>query len=331
MIFHSFRKIWKPEIYQGKPVMKGYFEGWYFKSANSDGNYICAIIPGVSFDNEGKDSHCFIQFFTNISNEANYYRYDTSDFSYSRDLFDIRLGKSTFRLNGIDIDIEDETSRIKGTLNFQKIVPWPVKWVSPGAMGWYAFIPFMECYHGVLSFNHRIQGQLLINDKKIDFSEGKGYIEKDWGKSFPEYHIWLQTNHFADPGTSLIASIANIPWLGKYFDGFLIGLLYKEKVYTFTTYSGAKLDRFELDEHKLIIHVRSKHYSLEIEVSRTGGTELRTPLLGEMEGRLLESLSATTYVSLYRSMRNGRELIYSDTGKNTGLEIEGQIPKTLKL
>ena len=169
MVFHSFLKIWKPEIYQGKPVTKGYFEGWYFKSASSDGNYICAFIPGVSFDSAGKDPHCFIQFFTNINNVSKYYRYDLSHFSYSRDSFDVRLEKSTFRLNGLDIDIEDKTSRIKGTLNFHGIIPWPVKWFSPGAMGWFAFVPFMECYHGVLSFNHRIKGQLLINDKMVDF------------------------------------------------------------------------------------------------------------------------------------------------------------------
>ena len=227
VIFHNLRKIWKPEIYQGKAVMKGYFEGWYYKLADKNGNYICAIIPGVSFDYQGKDSHCFIQFLTNsISNLSNYYRYDIKDFSYSPDSLDIRLGRSTFRLNGIDLDIEDDASSITGALKFYNMTPWPVKLFSPGAMGWYAFVPFMECYHGVLSFNHQIEGQLSVDGVKIDLNGGKGYIEKDWGKSFPKYHIWLQTNHFTNPGTSLLVSVANIPWLGKYFDGFLIGLLY---------------------------------------------------------------------------------------------------------
>ena len=31
---------------------------------------------------------------------------------------------------------------------------WPVKVTSPGAMGPYAFVPFMECYHGVVSMDH---------------------------------------------------------------------------------------------------------------------------------------------------------------------------------
>ena len=170
LIFHSLRKIWKPEIYQGKSVMKDYFEGWYYKLADKDGNYICAVIPGVSFDNEGKDSHCFIQFLNNIGNQSNYYRYDIKDFSYSRDLLNIRLGRSIFQIDGIDLDIEDDTSSIKGALKFYNITPWPIKSFSPGAMGWYAFILFMECFHGVLSFNHQIKGQLLVNRKEIDFN-----------------------------------------------------------------------------------------------------------------------------------------------------------------
>ena len=46
-IFKNIRKIWKPAMYQGKSQMKGYFEGWYYKLADKNGQYISAIIPGV--------------------------------------------------------------------------------------------------------------------------------------------------------------------------------------------------------------------------------------------------------------------------------------------
>jgi hypothetical protein len=53
-------------------------------------------------------------------------------------------------------------------------------------MGWYSFIPFMECKHGIVSANHKIKGKITVNNQIIDFDEGQGYIEKDWGTSFPE-------------------------------------------------------------------------------------------------------------------------------------------------
>ncbi|MCK7537696.1 MAG: tocopherol cyclase family protein [Marinilabiliales bacterium] len=32
--------------------------------------------------------------------------------------------------------------------------------------------------------------------KMADFSGGRGYIEKDWGHSFPSAYVWMQSNHF---------------------------------------------------------------------------------------------------------------------------------------
>ncbi len=52
--------------------------------------------------------------------------------------------------------------------------------------------PAMECYHGVVSMYHLLSGHLEINGDKVDFSGGKGYIEKDWGRSMPSDWIWIQ-------------------------------------------------------------------------------------------------------------------------------------------
>jgi hypothetical protein len=188
----------------------------------------------------------------------------------------------------------------------------------------------MECYHGVLSFDHLIEGQLEFNGKSIDFDDGRGYIEKDWGRSFPNYHIWIQTNHFDKPGTSLMVSIANIPWIGKSFDGFLVGLWHEGHLYKMTTYTGAKITNFRYDREKLEIQVQTKHHRLEIETTYEKGEELRTPIAGEMQGRLSESLSAETKVRLYGLTKNIETLIFNGTGRHTGLEIEGNLPIRLR-
>ena len=63
-------------------------------------------------------------------------------------------------------------------------------------MGWYSFVPFMECKHGIVSVNHDLSGILNVNDEVLISDGGKGYIEKDWGTSFPEAWIWMQSNNF---------------------------------------------------------------------------------------------------------------------------------------
>jgi tocopherol cyclase len=329
LIFRNIRKIWKPAIYQGKKSMKGYFEGWYYKFADKDGKNIGALIPGVSFDKDGKHSHSFIQFIDDSGVSSHYFRYPVTEFSTIDENSGIRVGQSYFSPSEVSVKIDEPHFSIRGELAFKGISPWPVKLFSPGAMGWYAFVPAMECYHGVLSFDHLIVGGLELNNKFVDYTGGRGYIEKDWGRSFPRYHIWIQTNHFEQSGSSLMASIANIPWLGNSFDGFIIGLWHNNQLYRFTTYTGAKITNIQYEKNKLVLCVQSKKHRLEIEVSYLKGAELITPVSGEMKGRLSESLSASTYIRLFQLDKGLERLLFEGTGYHTGLEIEGELPARL--
>jgi tocopherol cyclase len=326
LIFRSIRRIWRPAMYQGKMSMKGYFEGWYYKFADKTEKQVFALIPGVSFAKDGQQSHSFIQFIGDSGRSSRYFRFNIKDFSTSDNSSGIRIGKSYFSPARIEVDINQPPDSIKGSLSFKGLTPWPVKLLSPGAMGWYAFVPAMECYHGVLSFDHLIEGGLEFNGQYIDFSGGRGYIEKDWGSSFPSYHIWLQTNHFTTPGTSLMVSVANVPWLKNSFDGFIAGFYHDGRLYPFTTYSGARIVYLHYDQKKLKLHFQSKQYRLEISVSCQRGAELLTPVQGAMQGRLSESLAASTHLKFFRLDQGREDLVFEDEGRHTGLEIEGALP-----
>jgi tocopherol cyclase len=61
----------------------------------------------------------------------------------------------------------------KGEVEFSNQVPWRKKGYSPGIMGPFSFMPFMECYHGILSMDHSIKGSLTIDGEEIDFNNGR--------------------------------------------------------------------------------------------------------------------------------------------------------------
>jgi tocopherol cyclase len=175
-----------------------------------------------------------------------------------------------------------------------------------------------------LSLDHEITGTIYINGDSKDFTGGRGYIEKDWGRSFPRYHIWLQTNHFDTPGTSLMLSIANIPWFNSYFDGFIAGLLYNDRLYRFATYTGARITKLDYDDKQLNIQISSKKHRLKIVTALTGGMELRSPVLGNMSGRLSESLQSEVSVSLHEIHDNDKRPIFQGTGRHAGFEMAGR-------
>ena len=60
-MLYRFKKIYRPEIFQGYKKREGYFEGWYFKLVDKEVKNLFAIIPGVSISNIKDDSHAFIQ------------------------------------------------------------------------------------------------------------------------------------------------------------------------------------------------------------------------------------------------------------------------------
>jgi len=208
-------------------------------------------------------------------------------------------------------------------LNFVNQIKWPNKWYSPGIMGPYSFVPFMECYHGILSMDHAIDGQLTIHNEIIDFTGGKGYMEKDWGHSFPSAYIWMQTNHFSQPNVSLKASVAKIPWLKSSFVGFIAGLWLNNELIEFTTYNASQLKKSFVDTHKVELILENSKYRLEIKAIRHETTELASPILGFMDGRIHESMTSEINVLLFN--KKTQKIVFQDIGRNAGLEVAGKI------
>jgi len=316
---------WRPAAYHGHGRARGFFEGWYFKSVTRDESRALAVIPGVALAPDPADSHAFVQFADAGRGRTHYCRYPLSEFRTHPSRFEIRIGPNEFRGDGLSLDLRGAGADVRGRLAFRGVESWPVRIFSPGVMGWYAFVPRMECYHAVLSFDHRIEGALDIDGAAVDFGGGKGYIEKDWGASFPAAWIWFQTNHFDEDGVCLFGSVAKIPWRGRFFTGFLFALWRGGRLSPFTTCGGARITRLEVDAERIVIDVENRRLALEIRAERREGVDLPAPVLGAMSSKVNESLKARIEARLYRKGGAGRALLFAGTGRSAGLEFVGDI------
>lgn len=322
MLYKRINAFFNPEQFQGWGKNQKYFEGWYFKVVNADETKAFAFIPGIAMDEEG-NKNAFIQVLDGIKKTSAYHRFDASLFIPAEGKFLVDIGDNSFSENKIVLNLSD----VKGELNFTGNIPWPKPFYSPGIMGPYAFVPFMECYHGIVSMDHTIHGEIEVNNEKINFDNGRGYIEKDWGRSFPSAYIWLQTNHFSKPGISLKASVAKIPWIRNSFVGFIAGLWLHDRLIRFTTYNKSVLRKTFVDTEKAEIVIENKNYRLEILAHRDRATALASPILGLMDGRIEESMTSRTEVQLYD--KKSRQIIFNDTGRNTGLEVAGKVEEIM--
>ena len=324
-IFNYVHSVLNPDLYHGTHMAGPFFEGWYFKLIDASQHKRWCIIPGVYIGKDPADTHAFLQVMDGVSGQSSYQPFNFRDFSARQDRFEVTLGGSRFTNQGIRLELAQPDLSLRGAVDFGPVSPWPVTLLSPGVMGWYAWVPGMECYHGVISLDHSLQGALEINGEKVDFSGGRGYIEKDWGKSFPRAWVWMQTNHFSRPGSSLTFSAAIIPWGKKSFDGFFAGLLTGGRLHRFATYTGAHLEEITVGDRSVHAVMSDRSSRLEITASQTGGGTLRAPTLARMDRRITETLSAQVQAKL--SLRHGRRwtVEFDDAGLHAGLEVNGRL------
>lgn len=312
--------IYKPEVFQGNLDKKNYFEGWYFKHVSADLKNVYTFIPGISLNDA--DPHAFIQVLNGITGESEYIPFPTSEFSWRKDKLYVKIGKSVFTDSYVNIDLKVGNVKVTGLIEYLNVVRYPKKLFSPGIMGWYSFIPYMECKHGIVSVNHELKGKLHVNDQAIDFRKGKGYIEKDWGTSFPEAWLWIQANNFNDSATSFCFSVAKIPWRGKFFTGFIAFLYYNRKFHLFSTYNGSVINEVKRNANSVFLELRNRKNIIRINTVSKKSGELRAPVSGSMSRRIKESNDAIVSVALYNT---DNKALYTDTSKRSGMELIDKI------
>lgn len=317
----ALTRLRSPALYQGGDTQRRYFEGWYFKAVDGEARRAVAVIPGVSFSEDGRVSQSFVQLIRE-GGRTRVFSYPAAAFRFARrPPFAVAVAGSTFTERGMSLDLRDDAGTASGDVGFGPWAPWPVTARSPGIMGWYRYVPRMECYHGVLSMAHSLDGKLTIDGDHIDFRGGRGYIEKDWGRSFPSSWVWAQSNHFSRASVSVTCSVAKIPWVSGSFVGHIAGILIDGRLHRFATYTGAWLAAIETGTGSFRIVLRDRSKELEIRGSGAATGVLQAPVLGAMGGRAVESIGGELWVRL-RELRGWRAVtLFEGAGAHAGIEV----------
>lgn len=307
-----------PYLFQGEKYLNkpnnysNYFEGWYFK--NSNNLETISFIPGI---NISKTKEAFIQIITN--NGSYFVDYNITDFKFGIKPFYIKIGNNIFSKDGIFIDINDNNQNliINGNIKYSDSININSNIINPNIMGPFSYIPFMECNHAILSMKNNANGIIKINNRKINFDNSTGYIEKDWGCSFPKSYIWCQGNNFENSNASFMLSIADIPFKAFNFIGIICVLMIGNNEFKFTTYNNTKLLKYCINKNYLDITLKKDPYYLNIQSKNYQKQKLSAPIEGKMEKDIFESVSSLITVTLIKN----DSVIFSDTSNNCGLEI----------
>lgn len=328
------RGVRHPEGYHGRGASGHFFEGWYLKLVSADLTQRWAVIPGIfkgpgsKFDNPTANPHdneSFVQVLQGIDGKSWFNSFPVEAFQASDRGFQVAVAGNTFDSSGMTLNLP----QLQGRIDFKTAMdPWPVTLAAPGIMGWFGLVPFMQCFHGIVSFGHELAGSLTIDGKEVSFDGGRGYIEKDWGRAFPDGYVWLHTNHIDfDPDASLIASVAVIPWLGSAFRGFIVGLKHNGRLLRWATWNGSVERRLSIDDYSVEWVLSGPDGVLELSAERKRGGLLHAPPRTTMQERVEETMDATVKIRLLDT--DGLRVLAEGKGQCAGMEVFGDLDRLL--
>jgi hypothetical protein len=301
-----------PFLFQGSIKKPNYFEGWYYKHVHEESNRSISFIFGIST----RDPHAFIQIITSNPLVTTYVRYPLESFQAFENGY--RCGDSFFAPDKVIMNVKDETISVSGELHLSQLTPIHRNVYAPNIMGPFAYLGNMECNHGVVSMNHQVNGTIIVNGEAWTFSDQVGYIEKDWGRSFPRRYIWIQGNHF-DQDAALMVSVADIPFMGSHFEGVICQLNVQDHVYRIATYTGARCTGIRHTNDGFTLTLKQGSLSLDVTAHVPQQGILKSPSMGAMTQTIKEGLGGTIDLVLHRKGQSDLQL----TSTHCGIEIEG--------
>lgn len=310
----------KQAYFQGKNKKRRYFEGWYFKCISADRKHAIAIIPGMAIDPQG-NRQAFIQVINAVTGKTWYHHFPYPEFNARTDRFDVEIENNSFNAQGLSLNVDTAEGSIKGRLTFHNSHPFPKGLKHPGIMGPFGLVPFMECYHAIIHLYHEIKGEIDLDGELMDFNGGVGYIEKDYGRSFPKTYLWLQASHFEAGDASFVFSRANIPFLGMEFPGFFAYFTdFNGITRRFATYNFSRLEKWEVDTAKgsCAGELEGPNGALAFKAQMASGGRLRAPVDGLMDREIVESITAKVWLRL---TNNQGDVIFESISSEAGMEI----------
>lgn len=278
-----------PSNLRGFMNRPSYFEGWFQKIYAVEHRASVLIIYGYATQNP-PERFGFIQILLPNERPLLYY-FPKHEVDLDLTNHVVRMGNNL--LSTQEITIASEVLQ----MNLRLSVKHPVQSLK-NTMGYTYYIPNLPCYHAVVNPAHWVSGDIQFNGNSIELTNERGYLEKNWGTSFPQDYLWLHALDPSDSGVSLLFSCASMHWMGRTFRKHVGHIRYK----------GIEMDLRELKQVTIrcvkesslsySITLSSKTISLRIEVVSVRQVTFKGPDQGQMSRDIIHHADANMLVTI---------------------------------
>lgn len=287
-----------------------FFEGWYYKMVYPDGNRFLICIFGFTVG-QSRERFPFVQIYDSVSKLSTHFDFPSDSFHFNKKTKTGTIDRNSFSKNKIVLELANDQFSLSLNVDFQTSKAKKSHVNSMGPARWFLGL---ECYHAVISTHPAWSGQIEMNGQKIQITEGKAYIEKNWGKHFPAAYTWIHCNQFSNLYTSLIGLSGELPWFFRK-QGFFFQVFTSSKNYRFWNGNLSTIRMIATGEKSLMIELKNWKYVLSIQISAPiTSFQLRAPKSGKMLDYVAEHHVEIQEIRL-TSRRNPKKKILLDSSK----------------
>jgi len=279
----------KPTTLRGNLERNKYFEGWFQKIYSKEYNASFVIIYGYATRNT-EDRLGFIQILIPKKAPKIIY-FNRNEISCDSEQHIVRMGENLLTTEIIQINTKDLTIQLK-LMNNQ------VKRTFKNSMGYSYFLPNLPCYHSVLNTGHQVTGEIQQKDIRYVLNNDRGYLEKNWGTSFPESYIWLHAVDPHDSKVSMLFSLAEIKWIGKKFIKHVGHFHYDNKQIDLRSLMNFVFSNPKSSKDKYEIRMISKTIQLDILIVFGDKVLLKGPQEGVLSSDIIHYIDADIHIRL---------------------------------
>jgi hypothetical protein len=281
--------IIKPSGLRGKFGRHKYFEGWFQKVYSVEHNASFIVIYGYATQN-APDKFGFIQIY--IPRQAPHILYFNKDeISCDPRNHSVWMGDNLLTTKSMNIASDDISLKLAMKNNH----PIPT---FKNSMGYAYYVPTLPCYHSVMNVSHHVSGEIHTANQSYQLEHELGYMEKNWGTSFPKRYCWLQAVDPLDSRTSLLFSQAEIDWIGSSFLRHVGHLRFDGKHIDLRELRKCTISNSILDETNHSIQLSGKNITLEIHISFQEKVIFKGPTDGNMSRDIIHHTDARIQVML---------------------------------
>jgi len=288
----------------GKVKSGDWFEWWYYKVVIPETDeaflFTYGIVNPWDVDHSRPGTNAFVSVASYADNQLIEGKFPVTEFKARHNETFVEMGPNL----ATDRVLQGELQNQDGAT-----ARWNLKveraW-NFNAMGWAMFIKSISnIFWYPAQASARMTGWIDWGARHIEVRDAPAYQDRNWGKSFPRWWVWLVSNHFKDAPDTALAAGGGQP---RVFDrwervsGLCIGFKHKGKEHTFRIGTGDPM-RFEIHFGKWNVRAWNKRgYKIEISAFAPKEKFIDLPFTTP-EGKVFhdyEALKGQMRVKLYR-------------------------------